>query len=77
MEENYHQKLGRLIAGYSRGREKVYKNFLEISLGSLKESRYLIGFCYKEGFIPSDDYKQLISQADEIVAMLLGTLRNL
>jgi S23 ribosomal protein. len=65
------------IEGYSRGREKVYKNFLEISLGSLKESRYLIGFCFKEGYLENSDYNRLLKQANEISAMLLGTLRNM
>ena len=64
------------IEGYSRGRDKVHKNFLEISMGSLKESKYLIAFCHKEGYIKTEDYENLINQADEIGAMLWGTLRN-
>jgi len=65
------------IEGYSRGRDKVYKNFLEISMGSLKEAKYLIGFCHKEGYIEHDDFKRLFAQTEEIGAMLWGTLRNL
>ncbi|PJB19449.1 four helix bundle protein, partial [Candidatus Falkowbacteria bacterium CG_4_9_14_3_um_filter_36_9] len=30
------------IEGYARKRDKVYKNFLEISYGSLKEAKYLL-----------------------------------
>ena len=30
------------IEGYARKKDKVYKNFLEISYGSLKESKYLL-----------------------------------
>jgi four helix bundle protein len=65
------------IEGYSRGRDKVHKNFLEISLGSLKESKYLAEFCFKEGFMNSDDCAALLKKVGEIGAMLLGTLRNL
>ena len=65
------------IEGYSRGREKVYKIFLETSLGSLKEAKYLIGFCHKEGFLVDGDHSSLIKQANEIGAMLWGTLRNM
>jgi four helix bundle protein len=65
------------IEGYSRGREKVYKNFLETSLGSLKESKYLVGFCFKEGYLNSDDHHRLFKQVDEIGAMLWGTLRKM
>ncbi len=65
------------IEGYSRGREKVYKNFLEISMGSLKESKYLLGFCRKEGYMSANDYITLSRLAEEVGAMLWGTLRNL
>ena len=37
------------IEGYARFRNKVNKNFLEISYGSLKESKYLIEFSFEEG----------------------------
>lgn len=39
------------IEGYARGREKVHKNFLEISYGSLKESKYLLHFSLVEKYI--------------------------
>jgi len=32
------------VEGYARGKNKVHKNFLEISYGSLKESKYLLHF---------------------------------
>jgi four helix bundle protein len=64
------------IEGYSRIKEKVHKNFLEISFGSLKESKYLIGFCYKEGYLNIIEYESLSKQIDEVAAMLWGTLRN-
>jgi len=32
------------IEGYARGGEKAHRNFLEISYGSLKESKYLLHF---------------------------------
>jgi four helix bundle protein len=64
------------IEGYSRVKDKVHKNFLEISFGSLKESKYLLGFCYKEGFLDINEYSLLSKKIDEIAAMLWGTLRN-
>jgi len=64
------------IEGYSRIKDKVHKNFLEISFGSLKESKYLIGFCFKEGYLNSVEYSSLSQQIDEVAAMLWGTLRN-
>ncbi len=47
------------IEGYARGKEKVHKNFLEISYGSLKESKYLIQFSNVEKYINEKDCKDL------------------
>ena len=58
------------IEGYARIRSKVYKNFLQIAYGSLKESSYLIEFSYIEKFIPKKEYEELKALADEIGAML-------
>jgi len=41
------------IEGHARrkGKEcKVYRNFMEISFESLKETKYLIFFCFEEGY---------------------------
>ena len=58
------------IEGYARMRNKVNKNFLEISYGSLQESRYLLEFCYKEKYMNETDYKFANKLSDEIGAML-------
>lgn len=65
------------IEGYARKREKVYKNFLEISYGSLKETKYLLHFSLVENYIAKDDYLKSIKLADDIGAMLWGTIRKL
>lgn len=65
------------IEGYARIRSKVYKNFLEISYGSLQESKYLINFSFKENYISENDYAKLNEMADEIGAMLWGILKKL
>lgn len=58
------------IEGYARGRDRVHKNFLEISYGSLKESKYLLYFALVEKFLSNDDYKKAVKLADDIGAML-------
>lgn len=61
------------IEGYARalgGGDKVYKNFLKISYGSLKESKYILVFSLEEGFIARADYEEAAALADEIGAML-------
>ncbi|OGF28470.1 hypothetical protein A2331_05095 [Candidatus Falkowbacteria bacterium RIFOXYB2_FULL_34_18] len=49
---------------------KVYNNFLKISYGSLKESKYLLHFSLIEKYINQNNYKLLVELSDEIGAML-------
>lgn len=65
------------IEGYARGREKVLKNFLEISYGSLKETKYLLHFSMVENFLSKSDYLKLIKLAEEIGAMLWKTIEGI
>ncbi|PIR13893.1 four helix bundle protein [Candidatus Falkowbacteria bacterium CG11_big_fil_rev_8_21_14_0_20_39_10] len=68
------------IEGYARRKSnncKVYKNFLEISYGSLKETKYLIYFSYTEGYINKEDYQKLLIMNDEIGKMLWSTISHI
>ena len=65
------------IEGYARMKDKVHKNFLEISYGSLKESKYLLHFALIEGYMTEHEYKAVLSLAEDIGAMLWGILRKL
>lgn len=64
------------IEGYARGRDRVYKNFLEISYGSLKESKYLLHFSLVEGYVAEADYKKAIPLTEEIGKMLWSTIQK-
>ena len=68
------------IEGYARRKSKnckVYVNFLEISYGSLKESKYLLHFSLTEKYIIIEEYKQTMELAEEIGAMLWKTLNSI
>jgi len=68
------------IEGYARRKGdncKVFKNFVEISYGSLKESEYLIYFAYTENYLDKADYDELIESANKIGGMLYGIIKNL
>ena len=65
------------IEGYARGRDKVHKNFLEISYGSLKESKYLLYFSLRETYLSKEDYKKAVGLAEDIGAMLWGIIRKI
>ena len=65
------------IEGYARKRPAVKLNFWEISYGSLKESKYLLDFSFKEGFIKETEFQKALKLAEEIGAMLWKALETL
>ncbi|MEA2065295.1 MAG: four helix bundle protein [Patescibacteria group bacterium] len=67
------------IEGYARksNKVKVYKNFLEISYGSLKESKYLLHFSLTENYMSINDYKEAMKLAEDIGAMLWSTISKI
>ncbi len=58
------------IEGYARQRLAVKINFWEISYGSLKESKYLLYFAFKENWITEEEYNEGFQMSEEIGAML-------
>ena len=65
------------IEGYARIRNKVQKNFIEISYGSLQESKYLLNFSFKENYFSQEEYNDIMKLAEDIGAMLWGIIRKL
>ena len=65
------------IEGYARGKNKVYRNFLEISYGSLKETKYLLHFSLVESYLNKEDYQKIMKLTEEIGAMLWKTIKSL
>jgi len=65
------------IEGYARFRKNVLKNFLEISYGSLKETKYLLYFSYKRKYINEEKFKKGMVYSDRIGKMLWGILEKL
>lgn len=68
------------IEGHARGispKDKVRRNFFEISYGSLKESKYLMEFSCREGYLSDAQHVKGQELSEKIGRMLWGTLRNL
>jgi len=65
------------IEGYARGKDKVHRNFLEISYGSLKESRYLLEFSLVEGYVSKSGHEEAAALAERIGRMLWGTIKGM
>jgi len=62
--------------GYARQQERVLRNFLQMSYGSLKETQYLLRFSLKESWINHPDFTEATTLGDEIGAMLWSTLKK-
>jgi len=65
------------IEGYARLGDNQLKYFLQMSYGSLKETKYLLYFSEREGYIKSENYKKLINLSEEIGAMLWTTIKGI
>ena len=65
------------IEGFARGTDNEKRHFLRISYGSLKESKYLLFFSYREKYMGKPEYDILIGLADEIGAMTWKRLENM
>lgn len=65
------------IEGYARKKDRAHKNFLEISYGSLKETKYLLHFSMVEKYLSENDYQKAIAMAEEIGAMLWSIISKM
>ncbi len=66
-----------LIEGIARGGEKEKRQFANIAYGSLKESRYLCGFAYKEKLINENDFQIISPKFEELSKLLFSFLKIL
>jgi four helix bundle protein len=66
-----------IIEGFARKGTKDYRQFLHISYGSLKETKYLLYFAYQENYINEKEYKEILSVAEEVGKMLWSTLKTI
>jgi four helix bundle protein len=58
------------VEGYSRKGDKELSRFVNISLGSLAETKYLLYFSNRLGFIKGQDYKNLKAGYDFLGKLL-------
>jgi four helix bundle protein len=55
-----------IVEGYSRRRDRELARFLEISLGSLGESKYLVHFSNRLSYLRESDYQRLSEGAGHL-----------
>jgi four helix bundle protein len=54
-----------IVEGFARNSKKEFCRFLNISLASLAETEYLLGFAFKQKFIKDKEYLELINLRQE------------
>lgn len=64
-----------IIEGYARNTKGDFKRFLDISLGSLSESEYLLEFSLKLGYLTQQTY-DLVEKYREESGKLIWAYRN-
>lgn len=64
-----------VVEGNRRDSNRVFRNFLAISRGSLHETKYLLYFSFIRGYIDRKEYEKVIDSLEEI-GKLLWSLRK-
>jgi four helix bundle protein len=59
-----------IVEGYSRKGDKELSYFINISLGSLAETKYLLYFSYRLGYVKNDNYDDLRNAYDKLGKLL-------
>jgi four helix bundle protein len=59
-----------IVEGYSRKGDKELSRFVNISLGSLAEAKYLLYFSNRLGYVRGQDYKRLKAEYDVLGKLL-------
>ena len=55
-----------IVEGYSRHGDKELRRFISIGLGSLGETKYLLSFSWKLGYLKDSEYTELSEAADNL-----------
>ncbi len=66
-----------LVEGYARISKQDHRRFLEIALGSAKETKYLIYFSFEQDLIVENNKENLLELADEISRLLWSKIKTL
>ena len=66
-----------IIEGFARKGSKDYRQFLHIAYSSLKETKYLLFFSYRENYLNKNEYQEILNLAEEIGKMLWASLKTM
>ena len=63
--------------GFARLGNLEFSRFLKIAYGSLKETKYLLRFCYEEKLISERDYVRVEQLSERVGKLLWGRIKSL
>ena len=66
-----------LVEGYARISKQDHRRFLEIALGSTKETKYLIYFSFEQNLLKEKDKEYLLNLAEEVSKLLWTKIKTL
>jgi four helix bundle protein len=66
-----------IVEGFARKGSRDYRQFLYIAYGSLKETKYLLNFAYKEQYLKEKEYREALSLGEEIGKMLWTSIKTI
>lgn len=66
-----------IVEGSSRGSDKDFARFLQISVGSASETEYLLILCYDLKFLNETDFEKLQEEVISIRKMLINLIKKL
>lgn len=66
-----------IIEGFARNGSRDCRQFLYIAYGSLKETKYILYFAYRENFFNQKVYKEVLSLAEEVGKILWTSIKTI
>jgi len=66
-----------IVEGYSRNSKNEFRHFLNISLGSLAETDYLLQFSLKRNYITKADFERVGKLREETGKVLWSLMKSL
>jgi four helix bundle protein len=66
-----------IVEGFARKGKLEFKHFINIALGSLAETEYLLGFAHRLGYLTISKYNDLEAIRDEVGRLLWSFYESL
>lgn len=66
-----------IVEGSSRGSDKDFARFIQISIGSASETEYLLILCYDLKYLNENEFEKLYNEVINIRKMMINLIKKL